>query len=38
MCHISMNAIRKLLSNEIILVMDGYDQSMSKVDLCLPGL
>ena len=35
---ISVNAIQKFLSHEIILVIHGYDQCMSKVDLHLPGL
>ena len=34
----SVNAIRKCLSHELILVIHGYDQHMSKVDFHLPGL
>ena len=30
MRHISVNAIQKLLSHEIILVIHGYDQHVSK--------
>ena len=32
-----MNAIQKLLLHEIILIIHGYDQRVSKVDLRLPG-
>ena len=32
-----MNAFRKLLSDELILIIHGYDQHASKVDLCLLG-
>ena len=35
---ISVNAIQKFLWQELILVIHGYDQRMSKVDLHLPGL
>ena len=35
---VSVNAIQKFLSHELVLVIHGYDQRMSKVDLHLPGL
>ena len=35
---ISVNAIQNLLSHELILIIHGYDQRVSKVDLSLPGL
>ena len=35
---ISVNAIQKFLSHELILVIHGHDQRMSKVNLHLPGL
>ena len=35
---ISVNAIQKFLLHELILVIHGYDQRMSKVDLHLSGL
>ena len=35
---ISVNAFQKFLSRELILVIHGYDQRMSKVDLHLSGL
>ena len=35
---ISVNAIKKFLSHELILVIHGCDQHISKVDLHLPGL
>ena len=34
----SVNAIQKFLSHELILVIHGYDQCMSKVNLHSPGL
>ena len=33
----SVNAIQKRLSHELILIIHGYDQHASKVDLCLLG-
>ena len=33
-----MNTIQNFLSHELILVIHGYDQHMSKVDFHLPGL
>ena len=35
---ISVNAIQTILWQELTLVIHGYDQRMSKVDLHLPGL
>ena len=35
---ISVNAFQEILSRELILVIHGYDQHMSKVDLRLSGL
>ena len=35
---LSVNAFSKFLSLELILVIHGYDQRMSKVDLHLSGL
>ena len=35
---ISVNAIQNFLLYELIPVIHGYDQHMSKVDLHLPGL
>ena len=35
---ISVNAIQKLLLHELILIIHGYDQRVSKMDLRLPGL
>ena len=29
----SVNAIQKVLSHELILIIPGYDQRVSKVDL-----
>ena len=34
----SMNAFQNFLSRELILVIHGYDQRMSKVDLHSSGL
>ena len=35
---ISTNAIQKFLLHELILLIHGYDQRMSKLELRLPGL
>ena len=34
---ISENAIQKLLLHELIVIIHGYDQRVSKVDLRVPG-
>ena len=38
MPHTSVDAIQKFLWQELILVIHGYDQRMSKVDMRFPGL
>ena len=35
---IYVNALKEFLSRELILVIHGYDQRMSKVDLHFSGL